>query len=482
MSKMNSLSAYVQIDDQKLGRVEVQESTTVAQLRISLITRFGPLTNTHFLDTNNYPLHIQDEYSTNVREVLNENGNIIRLKTNIVVTFSDVKSNALTKKSEPILPAISLETSSLEVPLPGTLPTLTKSTITVATQLDSTAWKQIFANCNLFSAIRMDEETLLHAFRPVLKFKDSCYGIPLFLVNDTSYIRSYMKNKRLQSAFGASKFFDGGLDPCTFFGINSEFSKRKGTTNEERTVYSTCSFNFPRVTVQLDSSYLEPTAQFIEAIDHVLELTSSNEQISALKKIFAIYGHVYPRRIILGGHLYHTEGHRIKGTSEEQGKLIAAETRFSISLTRAVRIGSGFHNEKKSKEDFFEQETLSMFEAVGGDTLVSRDPTLWAKSVADPTLWRVIEYHEFESVVCLLTQQRQNALTEIIGLTMEQLSKKDTKVISFHGDGTPYDTFNNFVLDFQRKLKETQDKIKYSRGSSSKLYEHQSCSEGVDEC
>jgi hypothetical protein len=62
-----------------------------------------------------------------------------------------------------------------------------------------------------------------------------------------------------------------------------------------------------------------------------------------------------------------------------------------------------------------------MFKAVGGDTLVSRDPTVvWSRSVADHALWRVIEYHDFESVICLLSQQRQNALKDIIGSNVEQ--------------------------------------------------------------
>jgi len=69
----------------------------------------------------------------------------------------------------------------------------------------------------------MDEETLIHSFRPVLKFKEPSNGIPLFI--------------------------DGSLDPRVFFGINSEFSKRKSRTNEQRNVYSTCSFNIPRVTL-----------------------------------------------------------------------------------------------------------------------------------------------------------------------------------------------------------------------------------------
>ncbi len=69
-----------------------------------------------------------------------------------------------------------------------------------------------------------------------------------------SNVHAYMKNSRLQSCFGASKFSDGALNPCSFFGINSEFSKRKATINEE--LY-TCSFNLSRATLQVDSSYFE---------------------------------------------------------------------------------------------------------------------------------------------------------------------------------------------------------------------------------
>ncbi len=43
----------------------------------------------------------------------------------------------------------------------------------------------------------------------------------------------------------------GALSPCSFFGINSEFSKRKA---KER---YTCSFNLSRATLQVDSSYFE---------------------------------------------------------------------------------------------------------------------------------------------------------------------------------------------------------------------------------
>jgi hypothetical protein len=143
-----------------------------------------------------------------------------------------------------------------------------------------------------------------------------------------------------------------------------------------------------------------------------------------------LWTYVYPRCVVLGGHLYHTEGHRVKGN---------AESCFSISLTRVIKIGTGVNIEKISKEDLSEQESLSMFEAVGGDTLVSRDPTAWSRSVADHALWRVIEYHDFESVICLLSQQRQNALKDIIGSNAEQVVNTNTKVILFQGDRTPYE-------------------------------------------
>ncbi len=91
-----------------------------------------------------------------------------------------------------------IETSSEEVAFPDSLAT---NIITVAIQLDSNAWKQVFANCDLFSDIRKDEKILIHSFRPVLKFKEPSNGIPLFI--------------------------DGSLDPRVFFGINSEFSNVK---------------------------------------------------------------------------------------------------------------------------------------------------------------------------------------------------------------------------------------------------------------
>jgi hypothetical protein len=466
MSESVSSSIYIQINDRKIGRVEVSYSITVAELRHILIKKFGPLLNTYFLDANNYPLYTQDEQLMIIRELLSNNENVIRLKTNENVTVSEIKSKP--EVTFPKLSNQSIETSLSQLILPGSVPTLSTNPIIVATQLDSNAWKQVFANCNLFSGIRMDEEILLHAFRPILKFKESSNSIPLFLVNDTSYIRAYMKNKRLQSCFGISKFFDGGLNPCSFFGMNSEFTKRKAAINEERTVYSTCSFNLPRVTLQLDSSYLEPTIEFIEAIDDVLQLPS-DQQSMALKKVLITYGHVYPRRVVLGGHLYHTEGHRVKGSTDEEGKLIAAESRFSASLTAAIRIGTGFSNEKKLKEDLVEQDSLSMFEAVGGDTLVSRDPTLWAKSVADYSLWRVIEYDDFESVISLLSQQQQNALKEIIDSNVEQVSNaksSNTRIMPFHGDASTHEIFNNFFVDFQQKLRTTQEKMKNAREST----------------
>ena len=130
-------------------------------------------------------------------------------------------------------------------------------------------------------------------------------------------------------------------------------------------------------TLQFESFYLGSTSQFIEAIDIVLRL-AADKQNTTLKKVLVTYGYVYPRWIVFGDHLYHTKRHRVKRSVEEHGKAVASESRFSISLTRAIKMEADVNNEKKAKED--------LFEALGGDTLVGRDPILWAKSVVDHTL------------------------------------------------------------------------------------------------
>ena len=120
--------------------------------------------------------------------------------------------------------------------------------------------------------------------------------------------------------------------------------------------------------MELDLSYLEPTSQFIEAIDNVLMTSSPDEQIIKLEEVLSTYGHVYPRSVVLGGHLYHTEVHDNKEKAEEAKKRINTEISFSVSVIQPAKfmLVDGFENNRQNKSS--EQTSLLTFEAVGGDT------------------------------------------------------------------------------------------------------------------
>jgi hypothetical protein len=65
--------------------------------------------------------------------------------------------------------------------------------------------------------------------------------------------------------------------------------------------------------------------------------------------------------------------------------------------------------QKKSSE----LTSLLTFEAAGGDTRNNRDPTLWTDTIGNSFLWRIIEQDNYQSVITLLDQQRQQKSTKI---------------------------------------------------------------------
>jgi hypothetical protein len=179
-------------------------------------------------------------------------------------------------------------------------------------------------------------------------------------------------------------------------------------------VYSTCVFNHPRVTLELDSSYLEPTEDFVNAINNALQHASTTR--IELEKVLSKYGHVYPQRVLLGGHLYHTEEHCVSGSADEYKKRISAESRFKAAYFKQAEIHVGGGTEKRSQEEWSQQDSAVTFQAVGGDTLRCRDPTLWAQSVGDPNWWRIIEEHDYQSVLTLLSEQQQALISKSLVL------------------------------------------------------------------
>jgi len=293
--------------------------------------------------------------------------------------------------------------------------TRSENRIVLATELTPDDWKQVFENCNLRYGIKMDMKRLHRAHKPLFQFKTDKKVV--FHLNDGSSTAAYLRTKEMDSSFVSSDFFDGEIGcscPYVGIGVSADYLNSEAATNVNRKTYVTYCYNFPRADLFIDTSDLEPTNEFIEAIDSVLSMSTLNQQISQLEKVLSEYGHVYPSSVVLGGHLYHTEEYENKEKAEEARNRIAADASFSPSFLRGLKIGGGGgEHEERSQNKSSERSTSFTYTAVGGDTLRVHDTVCWAASVAEPRLWRVIQQDEYRSVIELVDEERQTKLRKV---------------------------------------------------------------------
>jgi len=95
---------------------------------------------------------------------------------------------------------------------------------------------------------------------------------------------------------------------------------------------------------------------------------------------------------------------------------------FSAAIIQPAKFHAGSGSVKESENKSSEQTSLLTFEAVGGDTRLNRDPSLWTNTIADPFLWRIIEQDNYQSIITLLDQQRQQKIQEIF--TYDTMKKR----------------------------------------------------------
>ena len=289
-----------------------------------------------------------------------------------------------------------------------------ENNIIVASQLHLDEWQTVFHNCNLIYGVRMNQKTPKFAFKPLLQFKAE--KRIAFHVNDKSSTKAHTRTKEMESSFASSSFFDGDTGcscPYVGIGVNVEYLNSEASTDTKKKTYVTYCYNFPRADLQLDTYYLEPTDEFIKAIDSVLSTPTLDEQVTQLEKVLSEYGHVYPSSVVLGGHLYHTEEYENKEKAEEARKRITADLSFSPSFIKSIKISAGGGHDERSRNQLFERAVSFTYTAVGGNTLLVQDAGRWAESVAEPRLWRVIEQDEYKSVIELLDGKQREKLKKV---------------------------------------------------------------------
>ena len=396
----------------KIARIQIPHSSNAKQLRELLSTRKKIDPTMLFLDTKGYPVDTIDEESTMISDLTEPDKNVVKLLPSVNMIVPEKRLDSLHQRAELNFASV----SSKAITFPDTSlisgATSSKSTepIILATDLDLSAWKKIFSNCHLLCAIRLDQETPVSSTRPIMQFKSVGQSIPNFQVSDSSYIRAYTRRRKMDSSFVSNAHLEGGISfssPFMGIGVNLSFTRTATTAAEERTIYSTCLFNHPRAVVELDLSYLEPATEFVNAIDHVLQQSPTKAK---LKDVLAVYGHMYPRRIVLGGHLFHSEEHRITESIEESRIEGDVEARFRIAYSKQIPAHPTVDGERKSRNERSDHESSITFQAVGGDTLRCRNPTVWEETIVDPRLWRVIERTDYQPTLSLLSQEQQDTV------------------------------------------------------------------------
>jgi hypothetical protein len=403
---------YIEVDTDKLGRVSLPYSTTATQLRNRLFEHYSISSSMCFVDSKGYPVSTQGEQSIVISDLLQEN-NVIRLTVKKNIAIPEKKSNVVKEQTELNFASSNIQAMSANLQgaaIIGSESSHSTNRAVMANELDIDKVKRVFDNCNLLCGIRMDGKEPIRAMQPLLKFKESGYCTPTFQVHDSSNIRAYTRNKRMESCFVSNDYFDGSIDfsgPHISIGIDTTYSKTTSKTNEERRIYSTCVFSYPRAIVELNFSYLELTKEFSDAIDNVLQHTPTEDE---LEKVFLTYGHVYPQRIVLGGHLFYENDHFVKTNVEEKKIRTEIQTTCRTAFSEQTEIHLGHSSAERSRQECSQQDSSITFQAVGGNTFLSRDPTAWRETLADPMFWRVIQQSDYKPVVTLLNKQQQEAI------------------------------------------------------------------------
>ncbi|RDA89511.1 hypothetical protein CP533_3920 [Ophiocordyceps camponoti-saundersi (nom. inval.)] len=222
--------------------------------------------------------------------------------------------------------------------------------------------------------------------------------IPDYIIDDKSYVSIYETETEMQSSMATSSFSEidveaaGGLSG---FGMSGSVSASFASTSSEaassasskKSKKVTIAYNFPRVTLFLDSRSLELTRECEDALRKV-------KSKQDLHKFQDNYGEFFSTRVQLGGRLFATEDvtKETAGGSSGMAKSMkaAAAASFSSTFVNASVSASYGSKEKSTEKESSASSAMSLtWQANGGDTLLCNKPNEWAETVSYHWNWRI---------------------------------------------------------------------------------------------
>ena len=284
--------------------------------------------------------------------------------------------------------------------------------------LNAEMWRQIFTKANILYGIQMSTNSPNYGRRPALQIRqpEGSNICPMFRFENKTEASVYVTDNYVTSSFVSNRFFDLGIGASDFdtgelFTIKS--SNRMWNIDQRRRKYFTSCFHFPRVVITFDSSYVEPTAEFLSKVDEIIRISDIDEQCTKLDTLFSEYGQIYSHRITLGAHFYRTESADIHNHSEEQDKIRNVRNKLEEIVTYLLNLNTKTNIENRSQKNVSKQKTLINLQTVGGDTSRIFEPSRWMETIDYPDTWNAIKHEDCKWIPSILDEQRQRDLKKV---------------------------------------------------------------------
>ncbi|CAF0957719.1 unnamed protein product [Adineta ricciae] len=440
-SSQNGIEVRIELDGKKRTIFkDIPENQSLSLLRQRIENGKILTKKAIFLDKDGYEINFAAEDKWRIEDIMLEN-NVIQMKTQS--EEEEGSCPAVPNISDNSLASIQRRTISTAEHRPAVIPGERTNNSSIdpcdATKFDLSKWNAIFERCNLFNGISFDDADLKpNASRArVCQFEED-KNLPEKIhvhrtITDSSKTEAHVAADEIRNTMIRNHCLKVDTTfQCPFVALASKYNQETQKTNDKqkKTLYTTCSWTYPRVTIylfddeaSLGENYLKPTNNFEIDIEQFFEnqlqdKLSIKNKYQTLKKIFQKYGYVYPKSVIIGGKLFHTDIQEVnKNVDEHEHKTKihgAFNANFTVIMKNKVGFDGAYQTSGLQTSDNTTQKSSITWEATGGNTLQNNNAAAWQASVSSSQHWRVIEYGEFIPTYKLLNEKLQKQIERIL--------------------------------------------------------------------
>ncbi len=185
-----------------------------------------------------------------------------------------------------------------------------------------------------------------------------------------------------------------------------KYEQSKQTTSTEITAYITGKYLVRKVALQMDLEYFEPTQDFDNALNTVLQMHANNDfkACKAVVEVLNTYGYYIPKKFNLGGVLFSSDTTTISEYSETETNIQEFGGSFKAAFN-GIGGGASYSNAQGSTQTTTTSDKfqITSFSQIGGRTGTSNDYNEWAKSLDNAIYWGVATLDELLPSIAIMS-------------------------------------------------------------------------------